>query len=314
MTIVQSPFRTKFSGDMTDLIISSEDSITFEMKVDGSRIIHEQYSPDGNMQIRVSGIADALLACIYGSIDSEQQAHAAATVELLVDDVQISSQTVYCSRMRNVTDMGGANTILTHGRKDSCMPGTPHVLTMISTCTVRLKDTNGSTLGSSTAGTSAMVKAVDCDPAVLFPGQWRDGHLMDFGNGQHITYIDRHNSPGLTFRFLNMYDMPESVTALPSAAVKPGIKANDDMMYGITRRFDIQTADTYECRSPRLCSYDEALKWRDLMAARRAQVHFYGEWVDIVVERPNFQTGLLRTDVGGHAKFTFTLADKHLQI
>lgn len=314
MTIVQSPFRTKFTGDMTDLIISSENSITFEMKVNGSRVVHEQYSPDDNQQIRVSGLADTLLACIYGTIDSQQQPQASATVQLLVDDEQIAGQTVYCSRMRNVTDLAGANTILTHGRHDSCMPGRQHLLTFIGTCSVRLKDTEGQTLATATVGTSAMTKAVDCDPAVLFPNHWQRARLMDFGNGQHTTIIDRQSQPGLTFRFLNMYDVPESLTTLPSTTVKPGIKTADDVMYGITRRFDIQTTDTYESRSPRLCSYDEALKWRDLMSTRRAQVLFYDEWADIIIERPNFQTGLQRIDVGGHAKFSFTLADKHLQL
>lgn len=308
-TLTQNPCPTKFVGDMQDMILSSADSVEFQLKQGGTLVLKETYNP-ANGSIRIGGLDKVVDTCLYGDLKEEGgQDHLSASFGFFVDGTSLLTQTLYASHQRNTFDTIGAKMILTHGTVDVCRPGVPHPLTFLATATARLYNKSGEQINSRPLG-SVTAYTEDCDPEQLFPSNYDEGAYIEYscGNDTLKSYIDFREYPDATsFLFLNMYDAPEVLSTKKALSVKP--QSTDDIgtSYGEDRKYHIEQTDEYNADSGALMTRGEYAQWRDLVMSRKVQVLWDGRWLPIIVTKTNYSHTMRKGSFGGIG-FSFRMA------
>lgn len=311
---------TKFVGDMGDMILSSADSVEFQLLKGGTLILKENYSP-ANGQIRIGGLSAVIDTVLYGELkNSGAQANLSADFTFKVGDATLLTKKLYASHQINTLDRNGAKNILSHARQDVCYPGFTHPLSIIYTATAKLCAADGSTIATNTLYKGANVRTINCDPAVLFPQNYSNGAYIRYETGAadggdvFTSYIDhRRYADASLIRFLNMYDAPESLLVKQPIEVKPQSKDDVGVSYGTRNRYSIEPTDEYTASSGLLASLSEYHVWRDFSMSRKAEILHEGEWLPILVTKSNF-TRLTGGDNLGEAKISFQMATSRLAI
>ena len=308
-TMTQSPCPTKFVADMRDMILSSGDSVEFQLKQGTTLILKETYNPSSG-SIRIGGLDNVIDTCLYGELkEYGGQDHLSASFNFLVDDVSVLTHTLYAAHWRNSFDPNGSKTILSHADGDVCYPNVPHPLTFLSNASARLLDASGNQINSCSLGASTPYTE-NCQPEELFPSNYNQGSKIVFTCGQDsfISRIDFNSYPdGTVFMFLNMYDAPEALLAKSALQVKP--QSTDDIgtTYGEDRRYHIEQNDEYTVDSGSLNTRGEYSQWRDLCMSRKVYVLWEGQWLPIIITKTNY-THTLRRGTFGHVGFSFRMA------
>lgn len=309
-TLTQNPCPTKFVGDMQDLILTSADSVEFQLKQGNTLILKETYSP-ANGSIRIVGLEKVIDACLYGELkESGVQGHLSSSFDFLVDGTTILTKTLYASHQHNSLDSEGARQILTHGNVDVCHPGIPHPLTFLSSGIAKLYSASGQELGSVSVGSNGGIYTQDCDPEQLFPVNFHQGHHITYtcGSDSVVSHIDHGSYPdGTPFLFLNMYDAPEVLLVKKSLEVKP--QSTDDIgtSYGEDRKFHVEQNDEYTAESGIIASRSHYSQWRDLVMSRKVSVLWDGIWLPVIITKPNYNH-TLRSSALFSVAFTFRMA------
>lgn len=306
--------QSRFAADGDDMVISGlSQSIGFQLRVNGVTVMNETYNYDTQGQVAIRGLAGVLSQCLYGTLIMGGQPNASATVEFLVDGSVAWSKTLYAMRMQNPVDPQGEKRLLAVARRTVCHPGSPHVLTFIGQQTASLCSADGTVLRSVSVGQSGTVYAEDCDPRRLFPNDWQRGAYVSFCGGEQLAYIAgavcEDNVP---VRFLNRYDVPESVVAA-YIEEKPQTQDDVSLMYGRRVRFTVKSATDYTLKSGLLHHPEEYDAWQDLLTSRKAQVFVHGQWTDIVVTKPNYSR-LRRRHYGTQVQVTFQTANPYVTL
>jgi hypothetical protein len=161
-------------------------------------------------------------------------------------------------------------------------PGTQKLVTVIGQVTVGLVGTNRTVI----IGNVGQVTTVDCDPAVLFPQYYGDGTALNIGSELLLKILPAVCADNVCVRFLNRYDVPETVVA-SYMTDKPQAQDDTAMMFGCRTRFDVKSTSEYTLYSGQLHHEDEVDTWQDLLTARKAQVLLYGQWNDVVITKSN---------------------------
>lgn len=319
-TIINSGIVTKFAGDVGDMLISSADTILFELLKGSTLILKESYSP-ANGTIRIGGLSAVLDTCLYGELLVGIQSNMVSAFSMKIDGAVMASAMLYASHQTNTLDRNGRKKVLSHCDHDVCYPGHQHLLTLIGTGTARLYSASGQQLGSVSVGNGEVPVTIDGDPAALFASQYANGayieYTLDNEDGHPETFrshIDaRRYADATLIRFLNMYDAPETLLVKSPLEVKPNFSDSVGTSYGTRNRYSINPTDEYTAVSGRLASMAEYLLWRDFSMSRKAEVLHEGEWYPIVVTKPNF-TRLSGGDNLGEAKVSFQMAKASLMI
>lgn len=277
---------SKFAADCQDILITdTEESKTFTLEKDGTPILSETYNPDGNNQIRITGLSHVLSQSLYGELKEGVQGHATGTFDFKINDQTRFHKSVCSMRFQNPNDPEGDKVVLTAGTDGVCYPGQPLLLTVIGAVTVRIARPQHN-LGSTSIGTNGQVTTVDCDPRKLFPSLWSNATFIDLGN-EIERQIMQPCDDMVTVRFLNRYDMPECVTARYMTE-KPSVKDDVSMMYGRKVRFGVTSTTEYTIASGSLKSIDQFDTWQDLLTSRKAQILWHGQWIDIIITKSNY--------------------------
>lgn len=308
-TITQNPCPTKFVGDMQDLILSSADTVEFQLKQGGTLVLKETYNP-ANGSIRIGGLDKVIDTCLYGELkETGGQDHLNATFDFLVDGTSVLTKPLFASHQRNTFDAAGAKMILTHGMVDVARPGVPHPLTFLGYATAKLYNKAGEEINSKSVGL-ATPYTENCDPEQLFPTNYYQGAYILFTSGGDTlkTFIDQRDYPDATsFLFLNMYDAPEVLSTKVALQVKP--QSTDDIgtSYGEDRKYHIEQNDEYTADSGALYTRAEYAQWRDLVMSRKVQVLWDGRWLPIIVTKTNYSHTMRKGSFGG-VGFSFRMA------
>lgn len=287
MTVSDPLSPSKFAADCQDILITgAEASKAFALLKDGTSILSETYNPDADSEIRIAGLSQILSQSLYGELQEGVQGHAAATFEFKIDGTTQFRKTVCAMRLQNPKDPEGMKDVLAAGVDGVCYPGHPLLITVIGSTVVRIARP-GHNLGSVSIGTSGRVTTVDCDPAKLFPGTYRQGAFIDVGNEIERRIMHQPCDDLVTVRFLNRYDMPECVTARYMTE-KPSAQDDVSMMFGRKIRFGVKSTTEYTIASGRLATDDQFDTWQDLLTSRKAQVLWEGHWIDIIITKSNY--------------------------
>ena len=132
-----------------------------------------------------------------------------------------------------------------------------------------------------------MVWTQNYDPALLFPSDYHHGAWLDIRGEQRVRILPYVGDEFVTVRFLNRYDMPESLTAAYMTE-KPSVTDDTAQMFGNKARFSVKSATEYTLHSGRLYSDWQYDTWQDLLTSRKAQLLWHGQWIDIVVTKGNY--------------------------
>lgn len=255
-----SLFPTKFVADVGTVTFGSSETVEGQLTVGGTVILKETYSPaNGNITIR--GLRTVLEAAIYG--DLMDVSHAKAAVSFTAGSYS-ESKTLYASRLRD-PNANDSRTILVAGDLVGVVDE-KHELDFMT----------GAVIYTSTAG----LNYISAD-------QVSDGEVI----GDNIRiWIDRTTCPerAACVRFLNRYDVPQTMMTTRPIDVKPGFQDQTSLMYGQRVRYSVEQQDEYTIRSGRIHSMEEYASWADLVTARKAEVWWKGRWIPIIVTKSNF--------------------------
>ena len=303
---------SKFAADCQDILITDTDqSRTFTLLKDGALIMSETYNYDAEGNIRISGLADILSQSLYGELKEGEQTHATATFEFQVDELTRFRKNVCSMRLQNVKDPDGEKLVLAVGTNGVCHPGKPLLLTVIGVIEVTLSRP-GRAITTTTIGEPGKVMTIDCDPKRLFPSRYQQGTYMDFGDEIERIILHQPCDDCVTVRFLNRYDMPESLTAAYMTE-KPTANSDTSQMFGRRTRFAVTSTTDYTLYSGRFRSERQFDTWQDLLTSRKAQLLWRGQWVDIVVTKGNY-TRHRRQMYGSQAEISFQTANPLMTI
>ena len=287
MNITDPLGQSRFAADCRDILISdTQESKTFALVKDGTTILSETYNYDADGCIRIAGLAQTLSQSLYGELKEGVQSHASATFDFQIGGETVFTKHVYAMRLQNPKDPDGQKRVLAMGTNGVCYPGQPLLLTVIGEVEVTLSRRSGS-VATCTIGQDGAVTTTDCDPRKLFPDKYGRGTYLDFGDEVERIILPQPCEELVTVRFLNRYDMPESLTARYMTE-KPSVQDDTAMMYGRKVRFSVQSATEYTIVSGRLHTERQYDTWQDLLTSRKAQLLWRGEWQDIVVTKSNY--------------------------
>lgn len=270
-----SLFPTKFVCDVGTATFASADTVEATLTVGGVVILSEKYSP-ANGQITVRGLRSVLEAAIYGDLNDISHASAAVT---FVAGSYSESSTLYAARLKNPRDPNGSKNVLVAG--DIVAVAAP----------------NGSFITPAVyATTSGLTSTAAANGTVL-------------GDSVRL-WVDHTSCPErcVAVRFLNRYDVPQTMMTICPLEIKPGFADQTALMDGRRVRYTVDQQDEYILRSGRIHSMEEYASWADLVSSRKAQVLYCGQWQDIVVTKSNFN--IKRQPVGmPRMEISFRMAD-----
>lgn len=279
-----SLFPTKFVADVDTLTIASADTLEAVLKVDGTVVLREQYSPALG-EITVRGLRNVLEAAIYGNLGGEQD-RAAALVELTVGRTVITPPGGYlfASRLRNPRDPEGLKTVMAAGDLVAVAAGgrlvTPAVYTRIS-------------------GTAVMVEQVAAGSGATAIGDGLTLWVEQAACAEQAVCV----------RFLNRYDVPQTMMTPVPLEIKPGFEDQTALMGGRRMRFSVTQNDEYTLRSGVIHSELEYASWNDLVTSRRAEVLTGGQWLPVIVTKANY-TQTRRSAGRNRVEITFRMSDQ----
>lgn len=278
-----SLFPTKFVADVGILQIASNDTVNASLTVNGTVVLSEKYSP-ANGQITIRGLRNVLEAAIYGELGSAQN-HAAAIVQLTVGSQSFTPPGGYlfASRLKNPRDPNGSNSIMAAG--DIVAVSGPNGFITPATYTY-------------ISGTTVLVQ-------VLSSGT--DGQTL--ANGLKL-WIDHTACPekAVAVRFLNRYDVPQTMMTVEPLQIKPGFQDKTSMMYGNHVRYSVEQNDEYILKSGQIHSEAEYASWSDLITSRKAEVLMNGQWLPILITKANY-TQIKRSMGMNRVEISFKMAD-----
>lgn len=312
---IKDPCHSRFAADVRDIMITGlSNSIDFALHIGGAAVLHETYNYDADGAVAIRGLSDVVSKALYGDLITGHQEHARNSVGFYIGGVQIFAHTLYASRMRNPKDPDGAKNVLIMADKTVCHPGRPFYVTTIGSVPLKVYNDKGqeafSTTVGSADGSGDMVVTTDCDPLNYFRAPYSGGGYMDVGGEVRADILPAAPDEAVSVRFLNRYDVMESLTAAYMSE-KPSASDSVSLMYGQKTRFTTESSTEYTLYSGQLRHKEQFDTWQDLLTSRKAQVYVHGQWHDIIVTKGNY-TRHRRTFYGSQAEISFKTADPTL--
>lgn len=314
--MINDPYpQSKFAIDGKDITITGlQNSIVFSLQVAGETIVSETYNYDNEGQVVIRGIADIVSKALYGTLETGLQDKARATVNFLVDGVVQFTKTLYASRFMNILDPNGAKKVLAVARHTVCHYGSPFYLSAIHDTTIVLHH-DGGVIGAhiGTNGTEqGAVYTKDCDPSTFGNVQSIGGYMVVGDNEMIVDILPPVCDGSVPIRFLNRYDVMESVMA-KIITEKPSVNDEVSSMYGQRTRFTVKSATEYSVQSGKLLYKDQYDTWQDLLTSRKAQIYVNNQWIDIIITKGNY-TRHRRDFYGSQVEVSFQTANPYLTL
>lgn len=307
--------QSKFAIDGKDITITGlQNSIVFTLQVAGVTIVNETYNYDNEGTVVICGIADIVSKALYGTLETGLQDKARAIVGFIIDGATVFTKTLYASRFMNTRDPLGSKKVLAAAAHTVCHYGSPFYLSAIHDTTIVLHYSGG-TIGAhiGPSGTEAgAVYTKNCDPSTFGNVQSVGGYMVVGNNEMIVDILPPVCDGSVPVRFLNRYDVMESVMA-KVITEKPTVSDEVSSMYGLRTRFSVKSATEYTIQSGKLLYKDQYETWQDLLTSRKAQIYINSQWIDIVVTKANY-TRHRRDFYGSQVELSFQTANPYLTL
>lgn len=322
MNVIQRPAAQEFSATMKDYIIDTDSTIRFGVKYGSKLILDEEYSPDKNFQVRIRQLGKFCENALWGSWctgDTAWQSTVAGNFTFLINEVEDSSCYVIFSRLatRKKADAPGW---LSEVREKVTRKNTLEYVSSIfergekAVVAVRTED-NMSMVEELYTHLNAEKSVITLDVSYqrvikLFP--LIETSIVSYsiikGGDSFKFFVDQStNVESLTFRYKNVYDLPETLMPIGDVYSKPSRETDNATVYGIERVMKVKATDEYTVNSGVFYLPTDYKLWHNLMNSQEVQVWCDGEWYSVIVIKSNYDRDLRR--VVKNVEFTFRMAN-----
>lgn len=316
MNVIQRPRPREFCATMQDYIIDTEVSVTFAVEYGGKKILDEEYVPDANNQVRVRNLGKFCELALWGvwCPGYVAQSNASGTFTFLINDLQDSQSEVIFSRMQTRKDAASPG-VLSEVSARVTRPGAKEYVSGFPldggyTLTVTRDDGTSSRKKYSYSTTELF--SVDVSPekvADMLPGNTVVSYLVEMSGGSMLFYVDRTRYADLwCFRFKNVYDMPETLTATGELKLTGNNESDAAAMYGVQRKFGVKVTDEYTVNSGVILMQSDYKLWHNLLNAQEVEIYAGGEWLPILITKQKFERSFRRSVLKA-VEFSFVMAN-----
>lgn len=329
MNVIQRPRAREFCGTMQDYIIDTDVTINFSVRYGGSTILDEEYVPDANNQVRVRGLGKFCELALWGvwcAGENTTQNDAAGTFTFLINGVEDTSSLVMFSRLMTKKDADSPGCLSEVYEKVTHWGVKEYVTGYLMTHPDYAKNHGFQITGywddgteetvfmtfASTAGGVPVLFTADVSPDVIAAKLSKEGvarYRISVKGGFMLFHIDRTRYVDMwCFRFKNVYDMPETLTATGELKVVGSNESDAAAMYGVERKFGLKVTDEYTVSSGAIMLQSDYKLWHNLVNAQEADILIGEEWFPIVITKQKyereFRRSLLKT-----VEFSFHMAN-----
>ena len=134
-------------------------------------------------------------------------------------------------------------------------------------------------------------------------------YKVNFNGGTLEFLVDpTHYGQLWQFRFKNVYDMPEVLTATGGLTVSAADESDTALMWGVERKFGVKVTDEYTANSGVILLQSDYRLWRDMLHAQEVQVKAGENWLPIVITNMKYDRDFRRSTLKT-VEFSFRLAD-----
>lgn len=323
MNVVQRPGAQEFCATLTDYIIDTDATISFEIAYNGKTILSEEYVPDATFQVRIRQLGKFCALALWGvwcDLDGVLQNTIAGNFTFRINGEDDTTSYVMFSRMK--TKKNGADPgWLSEVREKVTRVGVPEyasilleageqVVVSVRTCvgetgTAVLYTQYGSERGVATMNASYN-RIVRLFPS--FVGKIQSYSLIV---GSHVLkfLVDHTGYSELRcYRYKNVYDVPEVLVTVGGLAFKGNQENETGYLYGIERKFGLKVTDEYTARSGTIFLQSDYKLWHNMMNAQEVQLLQDGDWYSIIITKQNFEREMAKSALK-EVEFSFRMAD-----
>lgn len=330
MNVIQKPGEREFTSSMAEIVIDTDVSINFCVKKNGKVVMDETFVPDAKNQVRVRKIGKFLGMGLWGEFMKDDRAvfpqnNSWGNYQFLVDGKEIEGTTMaFIGRMntkkeaQNFSIFSEVDKKVTHWGCREYVTGMQRWDLNGETkagVAVWIVDDNGKVSFKEIPGNtmSDIPMTFNVSPnriKSLFGGTEFSEYGVDFNNETMRFFIDRKKRVKVTsFRFLNVFDMPETIHCTGAVNMSASNKSESGKMYGVTRKFAMSVTDEYTVNSGDIWMQSDYKLWRNFMNAQQAEVLVGDAWLPIEITKQKFERSLDRKKLKW-VEFSFKMANE----
>lgn len=316
MNVIQRPRAREFCATMQDYIIDTDSTITFAVKYGGAKILDEEYVPDANNQVRIRKLGQFCELALWGvwCLDYAPQSSASGTFTFFINDIEDMQSFVMYSRLQTKKDASSPGVLSEVSSKVTRMGTKEYVsgypLNGGYDITVVFEDDTQEKKSFSVSDTVPFT--VDVSPDIVFPKFSRSDivrYTVEVLGGSMSFLVDSTRYVDVwCFRFKNVYDMPETLTATGELKLAGNNESDAAAMYGVQRKFGVKVTDEYTANSGSVMLQSDYKLWHNLLNAQEVEILADGEWLPIVITKQKFERSFRRSVLKA-VEFNFTMAD-----
>lgn len=336
-TILQSPDRYSLTSTIKDYLISSDEVLNVRMQIADKLIINENYTPDSDHMIQIMAIGQLIDNYLIGNLDIDTTSLVQDTIfcELSVFINGLEVDLISLLKCRSYTDIDATNfisgnlflnvlqmkKITTPDAREYVSYYSEEADNPLSVCITTLEagnyvdstfvafDSNGIagefvTMDVSFAQVASMFTSIDQDTIIAYRIKRNDQFL--------IYAVDRtYYQKKLHFLYKNAFDVPETIITRGEVYLKGVPKFQTSKVNGVTIKYGINRADTFDVSSGKIFSAGDYDRFRELIDSNEVRLLWNGKYRQIVITEEssnvNQNIGKLQS-----ISFTFMFADARL--
>lgn len=324
MNVEQRPRPREFCATMRDYIIDTDSSITFAVKYGGKIILEEDYVPDANYKVctrKLGKFCELALWGVWCAGENTPQTDAAGTFTFLINGVEDMQCFVMFSRLQTKKEAAAPGCLsevfqkVTYIGSKEYVSGQPISASQgigVEVTAYWMDDTEETKFISGSSSAELAIITFDVSPdriCSLFTKTDIARYKVKVSGGSILFHINRTRYAEIwCFRFKNVYDMPETLTATGGLKLAGNNENDTASMHGIERRFGVKVTDEYTANSGSIIFQSDYKLWHNILNTQEASILVHGEWLPIIITKQKFEREFRRS-VLKTVEFSFRLAD-----
>ncbi len=336
-TILQSPDPYSLTSTIKDYLISSDEILNVKMQIADKVIINENYTPDSDSMIQILGIGQLIDNYLSGNLDIETTSLIQDTIfcklSVLINGLEVDL--ISLLKCRSYTDIDATNFISGNlflnvlQLKKITTPDAREYLTFYSVNTSTPFSVCITTLEAGSYIDSDFVnfESPEIDQQFVSVNVSFDriaNMFTDITPDTIVAYRIKRNDlfliyavdrtfyqKKLHFLYKNAFDVPESIITRGEVYLKGLPKFQTSKVNGVTIKYGINRADTFEVSSGKIFSAGDYDRFRELIDSNEVRLLWNGKYRQIVITE---ESSNVNQNIGKlqPISFTFMFADARL--
>lgn len=309
--IAQQPDAYSLTSMLKDLILTTTDDTDIDVKINGTSVITEAYTPDADNKIYVRDFGKLIAGYLAGSgFESSTHEGIVCTVNIAGTQGGIISEIgeYYVMLCRAYTEVEATNffnsNVFLHIMKQKkwITPNSLEYLTAKFSPIFTKLNVFITYFENDNYINSEQRVFIDYPPihnryrtvdvsfplvAALFPEIDPDtiiAYRMVLPAEIAVFMVDRAQYAfTLQFRYKNSFDVPDTIITRGVVTRKGNTTFESSKIGGIYKKFDVKRADTFTVQSGKIFSFNEYDRYREMFNSEDVEVLFHGKWRQIII-------------------------------